>query len=108
MADPLPALDNAIAVRDTLARLVVDVYAGKVQPKVSAAMARLLNLLLRAVEAAARLEKGRVEADPLRKNVEDLSLPELRILMRDLEIEAKAIKASEAADCLELSKSLLR
>ena len=31
-ADPLPTLDNAIAVRETVARLIADVYAGKLNP----------------------------------------------------------------------------
>ncbi len=30
--DPLPTLDNALAVRDTVARLVADVYAGRIHP----------------------------------------------------------------------------
>jgi hypothetical protein len=30
--DPLPTLDNAIAVRDTVARLIEDLYAGKIHP----------------------------------------------------------------------------
>jgi hypothetical protein len=51
-ADPLPILDNAIAVRETGARLIADVYAGKLQPKVAASLAPLLNLQLRAIETA--------------------------------------------------------
>jgi len=31
--DPLPTLDNALAVRDTVARLVADVYAGRIHPR---------------------------------------------------------------------------
>jgi hypothetical protein len=31
--DPLPTLDNALAVRDTVARLIADVYAGKIHPQ---------------------------------------------------------------------------
>ena len=49
--DPLPTLDNALAVRDTVARLIADVYAGKLNPRVAAGLAPLLNLQLRAVEA---------------------------------------------------------
>jgi hypothetical protein len=44
-------LDNALAVRDTVARLIADVYAGKLNPRVAAGLAPLLNLQLRAVEA---------------------------------------------------------
>ncbi len=49
-ADPLPTLDNVIAVRDTVARLIADVYAGKMNPRVAANLAPLLNLQLRAIE----------------------------------------------------------
>ena len=48
--DPLPALDNAVAVRDTVARLIADVYAGKVHPRIAAGLAPLMNLQLRAIE----------------------------------------------------------
>jgi hypothetical protein len=37
--DPLPTLNNAIAVRDTVARLIVDVYSGKRHPKIAAGLA---------------------------------------------------------------------
>ena len=49
-SDPLPALDNAIAVRDTLARLIPDVLSGKLNPRIVAGLAPLLNLQLRAIE----------------------------------------------------------
>jgi hypothetical protein len=49
-ADPLPTLDNAIAVRETVARLIADVYAGKLNPRVAAGLAPLLSLQLRAIE----------------------------------------------------------
>ena len=61
--DPLPTLDNALAVRSTVARLITDVYAGKLHPKIAAGLAPLLNLQLRAIETAdvelrvAKLEK---------------------------------------------------
>jgi len=48
--DPLPALDTALAVRDTVARLIQDVYAGKIQPRVASSLSPLLNLQLRAIE----------------------------------------------------------
>ncbi len=48
--DPLPALDNALAVRDTIARLIVDVYAGEIHPRIAAGLAPLLSLQLRAIE----------------------------------------------------------
>src|SRR5271156_5023118 len=49
-ADPLPTLDNVIAVRDTVAQLIAEVYAGKMNPRVAANLAPLLNLQLRAIE----------------------------------------------------------
>jgi len=48
--DPLPTLDTAIAVRHTIARLVEDLYSGKVRPSIGASIATLLNLQLRAIE----------------------------------------------------------
>lgn len=50
-ADPLPALDNALAVRDTVARLIADVFSGKLSPKIAAGLTPLLSLQLRAIEA---------------------------------------------------------
>jgi hypothetical protein len=48
--DPLPTLDNAIAVRDTVARLFADVYSGKLRSSVARDLATLLNPLMRAIE----------------------------------------------------------
>lgn len=48
-AEPLPAVDNAIAVRDLVARLIVDVHAGKVPSKIAAGLAPLMHLQLRAI-----------------------------------------------------------
>jgi hypothetical protein len=71
-ADPLPALDTAIAVRDTLARLIPDALSGKLPPRIAVGLAPLLNLQLRAIEKTdleqriADLEKrfADVEAKP--------------------------------------------
>lgn len=66
-ADPLPTLDNALAVRDTVARLIADVYAGKTHPRIASGLAPLLSLQLRAIETTdleqriAKLEKRPVE-----------------------------------------------
>jgi hypothetical protein len=63
-ADPLPTLDNAMAVRDTVARLIADVYAGKIQPRIASGLAPLLSLQLRAIDTTdierrlAQLEKA--------------------------------------------------
>ena len=50
-ADPLPTLTNAIEVRDLVARLIADLYAGKLHPRIAAGLAPLMNLQLRAIEA---------------------------------------------------------
>jgi hypothetical protein len=49
-SEPLPTVDNVIAVRDLVARLIADVHTGKLDPKVAAGMAPLMNLQLRAIE----------------------------------------------------------
>ncbi len=59
-ANPLPTLDSALAVRDTVARLIADVYAGRLEPRIAAGLAPLLNLQLRAIETTnleQRIEK---------------------------------------------------
>jgi hypothetical protein len=67
--DPLPTLDNALAVRDAVARLVADVYAGRIHPRIAAGLAPLMSLQLRAIEATnferrvAELEKRVAEAE---------------------------------------------
>jgi Family of unknown function (DUF5763) len=49
-ADPLPPLDSAQAVRDTVARLIADVYSGKLSPRIATGLAPLLNLQLRVID----------------------------------------------------------
>lgn len=49
-ADPLPALNSAQAVRETVARLIADVYSGKLSPRIATGLAPLLNLQLRAID----------------------------------------------------------
>src|ERR1035438_3909531 len=67
--EPLPTLDNALAVRDTVARLIADVYAGKINPRIATGLAPLLNLQMRAIETTdqegrlAKLEKLLAEAE---------------------------------------------
>ena len=58
--NPLPKLDKVSAVQDAVEKLIMDVYAGKLQPRVAAGLAPLLNLQLRTIEATdleRRLEK---------------------------------------------------
>jgi hypothetical protein len=67
--DQLPKLETVMAVRQVVSRLVADVYAGKLQPRVAAGMAPLLNLQLQAIKATdvehrmAALEKELHERD---------------------------------------------
>ena len=43
-------MEGATAVRDTVARLIADLYAGKLHPRVAAGLGPLLNIHLRAIE----------------------------------------------------------
>ena len=54
---PLPLLDDAIAVRNELEQLIVDLRAGKVNYKVASALAHLMNLKLRALDAVKEFER---------------------------------------------------
>lgn len=68
-ADPLPPLDSALAVKQTVDRLVAAVYSGKFHPRVASGLAPLLSLQLRAIETTdlerriAELEKRLVMAE---------------------------------------------
>jgi hypothetical protein len=68
-ADPLPTLDSAVAVRDTVARLITDTYAGKLHPRMAAGLASLLSLQLRVIETTdlerrmVRIEKTLAKAE---------------------------------------------
>jgi hypothetical protein len=68
-ADPLAPLDSAQAVRETVARLIADVYSGKLSPRIATGLAPLLNLQLRAIDTTdvqrrlANLEKRFADQD---------------------------------------------
>ena len=76
--DPLPKLDKVSALRDVVEKLIAEVYAGKLPPRVAAGLAPLLNLQLRVVDATdlerrlAKVEKllARAEAKSSRKGYE--------------------------------------
>jgi hypothetical protein len=73
-ADPLPTLDSALAVRETVARLIADVYAGKLNPRVAAGLAPLLNLQLRAIEITEitnKMERRLAKVEKLLAEAED-------------------------------------
>jgi hypothetical protein len=48
--DPLPPLESANAVMQAVARLIAEVYAGRLHARTAAGLAPLLNLQLRAIE----------------------------------------------------------
>jgi len=66
-ADGLPTLEDATAVRAMAARLIAEVYSGKLNPRIASGLAPLLNLQLRAIDASewerrlAALEKQTAE-----------------------------------------------
>lgn len=62
--DPLPILDNALAMRDLGARLIAEIYAGKIHPRIAAGLAPLVNLQLRAIETT-DLERRLVKVEKL-------------------------------------------
>jgi hypothetical protein len=49
-SDPLPTLDSATAVRDAVSRLIADVYASRLHPRIAAGLVPLMHLQLRAIE----------------------------------------------------------
>jgi hypothetical protein len=59
---PLPRLDTAKAVQDTVAQLVAAVFAGDLEASVAKALVPLLNLLLRAIDST-DLERLMVEME---------------------------------------------
>lgn len=73
-AQPLPTLDSMGAVRDTVDRLIADVYAGRLHPKIAAVLAPLLQLQLRALDATevegrlSRLERLAAKREQISKN----------------------------------------
>ena len=46
----LPPLDSAVAVRNAIAQVFSDLYAGRISPKVASSLASLLGLELRAID----------------------------------------------------------
>jgi len=50
-SEPLPSLSSMVAVQDAVDRLIADVYAGKLHPRIAGGLAPLLQLQLRALDA---------------------------------------------------------
>jgi hypothetical protein len=61
-AEPLPNLDNATALRDTVARLIADVYSGRIHPRIAAGLAPLMHLQIRLLETT-ELEQRLAEVE---------------------------------------------
>lgn len=74
-ADPLPSLHTATAIRDAVARLIADVYAGKVHPKIAAGIAPLMSLQLQAIETA-DLERRLASVEKLVAKADANEMPE--------------------------------
>lgn len=73
-SDPLPTLDSALAVRETVARLISDVYAGRMNPRIASGLAPLMNLQLRAIETT-DLEQRLTKVEKLlAKNLDESKL----------------------------------
>jgi hypothetical protein len=70
--DPLPTLDDALGVRDAVARLIAEVYAGKVHPRIAAGLAPLMNLQLRAIETT-NLERRLARVEELLADKDELN-----------------------------------
>lgn len=71
-----------------MARLISDVHAGKLPPKVAAGLAPLLNLQLRTIAIVKELEKQAAEAEAKQdledgRNAKDLTDAELEQIIRD-------------------------
>ncbi len=49
-SDPLPLLNTAAGIRETVSRLAAEVYAGIIEPKAASALVSLLNIQLHAIE----------------------------------------------------------
>lgn len=109
-ADPLPTLDNALAVRDTVARLIADVYAGRIHPKIAAGLVPLLNLQMRAIETSdlerrlAKLEKLSAEAEDRLHSKPSAPEPDLADSARNKLFRALGMSDAEQA-AIEVGKN---
>lgn len=83
----LATLDNPLAVRDVLARLIRGVLSGKLHPRIAAGIAPLLNLQLRVIEAVdiertAEIERRLAEVEKKLENATaEKNEPEQHLLL---------------------------
>ncbi len=101
-AEPLPALDSMMAVRDTVNRLVTDVYAGNLHPKIAAGLAPLLQLQIRALNgvgieqrlsklerSVARKQNSKSNGGTYRPEIGDPTIAEPPAVSREPEHESR-------------------
>jgi hypothetical protein len=68
-SEPIPKLENTSAVKEVVSHLIADLQAGKLNPRMAAGLASLLNLQLRLIQESnveqrlARLERLLAESD---------------------------------------------
>jgi hypothetical protein len=68
---PLPALDNMAGALKALAVIIEDIHAGRIDPKIAAGVAPLMNSLIRGLEpeeTERRLKKWKLNLRHLRQN----------------------------------------
>ena len=98
--DPLPALENAMAIRAMLQRIISETYSNRLSPRTAAILGPLLNGLLRIIESTefeqrlakieCRLEEG--------LNQSDTSVPKMREQIEQLEKELAQARLSSNLD----------
>lgn len=72
----LPVLDNAVAVRETVAPLISEIYEGQLHPRIAAGLGPLLNLQLRAIELTNHEQRiAALERDTMETETKDHSGP---------------------------------
>jgi hypothetical protein len=107
--DPLPTLDSALAVRETVARLISDVYAGRMNPRIASGLAPLMNLQLRAIETTS-LEQRLTKVEKLlaKKNLDE-SKPKAQSNRDDSPLPSRPGPAKgEPAEAYALSDGLTK
>ena len=65
--EPLPTLDTALSIRDAIGRLIAEVYAGRIHPRIASGLAPLLSLQLRAIDTT-ELERRLAKLEKLSAN----------------------------------------
>jgi len=99
--DPLPALEDAMAVRAMLQRIIWETYSNRLSSRTAATLGPLLNGLLRIIETTeyeqrlAKIERRLEEG----LNQDDTSVPKLREKIELLEKELAEARQSSTLNC---------